>query len=428
VVSVRSDDGAIEVRLTHVSGGYAGRQEALSQARITFGRAPDNDVRLSPQDVRVSAHHAVLVFSDDGWVIEDLESTNGTYVNGVRVRRARVRSGDVLRFGRRGPCVVIERLMPMGEARSATSIAPRDPTLVEATASGTTWRVGRATVQMMIEQAVRRSVRVWRRQTVGIVLGGIAALGLIVGFLLRSERGRVPSPDDFPSFSGIAERNQAAVVLVQHHFRLLDARGRELSAAVSEGSGFAVDSRGLIATTCHVVRPWEWDARFAGRSVRPVTEALRVIFADRAPEEALPAQLVRWSREWDLALLKVDAPEPLPVVMGFEPDLARLRQGDEVAIIGFPLGSALLQTTDQKRATTALARSTLSKVSPTLLHLDVPVLHGYSGSPIFNREGKVIGILTARLGERGESHDPSARAMGLGTPVRFLIQLLKEVS
>jgi len=414
----------MEIRVTHVSGGYAGRQDVVSKPRITFGRAADNDVRFSPQDVRASAHHAALLLTDEGVVIEDLGSTNGTYVNDVRVHRARIHSGDLVQFGRRGPRVMIEILAPMPEAHPAVSATWTEPTLIETSAS--VWQVGHATVQRMIERAVRHSARVWRRWAGGLAIGAIAVIGILVGFLLRD--ARAPRGDDANPFAHIAERNQAAVVLIQHHFRILDARGRELSTAVSEGSGFAVDPRGLIATNYHLVRPWEFDARFSEGVEKPVTESLRVIFADRAPEEALEARLLRWSREMDLALLKVEAPIPLPVVAGFEPDPARLRQGDEVVIIGFPLGSALLQTTGQERATTTLTRSTISKVGPTLLQLDAPVMPGYSGSPIFNREGKVVGILTARLGERGEPIDPGARAIGLGTPVRFLIRLLKEGS
>jgi len=416
----------MEIRLTHISGGYAGRQDVLSKDRITFGRAADNDVRLSPQDVRASAHHAVLFVSDEGVVVEDLDSTNGTYVNGVRVHRARIQSGDVLQFGRRGPSVMVEILVPAEEAQPA-AMAPTDPTLVESVTSSTAWRVGRTTVQLMIDQAVRRSTRVWRRWIVGVAIGVIVAIGITLGILWRGERERSASVEETNPLVRVAVRNQAAVVLIQHHFRILDARGREVSTALSEGSGFAIDPRGVIATNYHLVRPWEFDARFAGQAITPVSHSLKVIFADRAPDEALEARLVRGSPEMDIALLKVEAPIPLPVVEGFEPDLARVRQGDEVAIIGFPLGSALLQTTGQERATTTLTRSTISKVSPTLLQLDAPVIQGYSGSPIFNREGKVIGILTARLGERGEPIDPSAHAIGLGTPIRFLLQLLKEV-
>ncbi len=412
----------MQIRVIHVSGGWAGRREVFSGERITFGRAADNDVRLSPQDVRASAHHAVLLVSEEGLLVEDLQSTNGTYVNGVRVWRAPVRSGDLLQFGRRGPCVRIEIVAP-----ESPEIPQTEPTLVDLGTSPSAWRVGYATVQMMIEQALRRSSRLWWRWTLGFALGVMVVIGLILGWLWRGERVRPSAPEPENVFSQIAERQGAAVVLIQHHFRLLDARGREISSAVSEGSGFALDPRGLIATNYHLVRPWEFEARFAGESARAVSQSLRVIFANRSPAEALDARLVRGSPEMDLALLKVDAPGPFPAVRELETDLSRLRQGDEVAIIGFPLGSALLQTTGQPRATTTLIRSTLGKVSPTLLQLDAPVIQGYSGSPIFNREGKVIGIVTARLSEREGLMDPSIRSIGLGTPARFLAELLKEV-
>ena len=292
----------MEIRLTHISGGYAGRQDVLSKDRITFGRAADNDVRLSPQDVRASAHHAVLFVSDEGVVVEDLDSTNGTYVNGVRVHRARIQSGDVLQFGRRGPSVMVEILVPAEEAQPA-AMAPTDPTLVESVTSSTAWRVGRTTVQLMIDQAVRRSTRVWRRWIVGVAIGVIVAIGITLGILWRGERERSASVEETNPLVRVAVRNQAAVVLIQHHFRILDARGREVSTALSEGSGFAIDPRGVIATNYHLVRPWEFDARFAGQAITPVSHSLKVIFADRAPDEALEARLVRGSPEMDICLL-----------------------------------------------------------------------------------------------------------------------------
>ena len=47
----------------------------------------------------VSRHHAQLVTSPDGSVIEDLNSTNGVYLNGKRVRRHRLTPGDVIKIG-----------------------------------------------------------------------------------------------------------------------------------------------------------------------------------------------------------------------------------------------------------------------------------------------------------------------------------------
>ncbi len=61
--------------------------------QLTIGRAPDNDVCIANQGV--SQHHArVSATADGAIVIEDLGSTNGTYVNGERITRQTLRDGD----------------------------------------------------------------------------------------------------------------------------------------------------------------------------------------------------------------------------------------------------------------------------------------------------------------------------------------------
>lgn len=64
----------------------------------TIGRDPRND--MSIEDMSVSRIHARLERSPSGWLLKDLSSTNGTRVNGWRVRgQVTVRAGDVVRFG-----------------------------------------------------------------------------------------------------------------------------------------------------------------------------------------------------------------------------------------------------------------------------------------------------------------------------------------
>ena len=64
----------------------------------TVGRAPRADFVL---DVPlVSRLHCRLTLQDNGVLVEDLDSTNGTFVNGSRVRKSLLASGDTLRVGR----------------------------------------------------------------------------------------------------------------------------------------------------------------------------------------------------------------------------------------------------------------------------------------------------------------------------------------
>ncbi|TDB38177.1 MAG: DUF2662 domain-containing protein [Actinobacteria bacterium] len=70
---------------------------ALRGEQVVVGRLADCQIHLP--DVNVSRRHAAFIRMDDGWAIEDLDSTNGTLLNGKTVARARLRDGDVIEIG-----------------------------------------------------------------------------------------------------------------------------------------------------------------------------------------------------------------------------------------------------------------------------------------------------------------------------------------
>lgn len=69
----------------------------LTGSQVDVGRLEDSGIFLD--DSNVSRRHAAFMRLEDGWAIEDLESTNGTKLNGQPVRRARLRDGDVIEIG-----------------------------------------------------------------------------------------------------------------------------------------------------------------------------------------------------------------------------------------------------------------------------------------------------------------------------------------
>ncbi len=66
--------------------------------RITIGRQDDNEIVLV-DDMRVSRHHAEVVEQDGEWLLRDLRSRNGSFLNGQRITEGALRPGDHLKIG-----------------------------------------------------------------------------------------------------------------------------------------------------------------------------------------------------------------------------------------------------------------------------------------------------------------------------------------
>jgi pSer/pThr/pTyr-binding forkhead associated (FHA) protein len=92
---------------------------ALSGDRIVLGRAKDCGVRIFSD--RVSRHHLLILFVGDKWIAQDLDSSNGTYLNFEKIAAGELRPGDVLRLGETGPKLRVlalepgPRVVPSGE-------------------------------------------------------------------------------------------------------------------------------------------------------------------------------------------------------------------------------------------------------------------------------------------------------------------------
>lgn len=85
-------------RLVGARGAYGGAIFEITGAEATIGREVGNIVQLD-RDNTVSRRHARLLKRADGWVIRDEGSSNGTWVNGVRVTEQALRPGDEIQIG-----------------------------------------------------------------------------------------------------------------------------------------------------------------------------------------------------------------------------------------------------------------------------------------------------------------------------------------
>ncbi len=78
--------------------GVVIKEVQLTKDRTTLGRRPYNDIVID--NLAVSGEHAVLQMEGERFVIEDLNSTNGTYVNGQTVKKQALANGDTIEIGK----------------------------------------------------------------------------------------------------------------------------------------------------------------------------------------------------------------------------------------------------------------------------------------------------------------------------------------
>src|SRR5262249_44518746 len=92
----------------------SGTRVELARPEVVVGRHRDADIRLPLPDV--SRRHCRFTFAAGGWQVEDLCSLNGVHVNGVPVRQAALRQGDLVRIGGFTFAVDLDGSAPAGPA------------------------------------------------------------------------------------------------------------------------------------------------------------------------------------------------------------------------------------------------------------------------------------------------------------------------
>ena len=93
-----TQENFMDEKLIFQSGSQSGKEVLLSGDEITFGRDPENTVVLD--DVQISRHHLRIYRETQNWLIEDLDSTNGTTVNGKTLRKAqKLKHDDTVTMG-----------------------------------------------------------------------------------------------------------------------------------------------------------------------------------------------------------------------------------------------------------------------------------------------------------------------------------------
>jgi pSer/pThr/pTyr-binding forkhead associated (FHA) protein len=108
-------------KLVVLSAGMTGRTQELKAEKTTIGRVEDNTFQIA--EASVSSHHCELLLRGKDVVVRDLNSTNGTFINGEKITEKVIKPNEILRLGQ------IELRLETDTA-PATSKKPLDQTLV----------------------------------------------------------------------------------------------------------------------------------------------------------------------------------------------------------------------------------------------------------------------------------------------------------
>ena len=169
--------------------------------------------------------------------------------------------------------------------------------------------------------------------------------------------------------------------------------------AMSLGTGFIIDSSGLILTNNHVVA----DA-----------DEIKIAFTEEADEKPTDGEVVGRDPELDLALIKVKSKRNLiPLSLG---DSDALEVGEYVSAVGNPFGQGHSVT---HGIISAKGRKAPDFVLANYLQTDAPINPGNSGGPLVNLKGEVIGINNAI--------DQRAQGIGFAIPINVVKEVLPQL-
>jgi S1-C subfamily serine protease len=445
----------VKAQFKFLSGARAGQLEAFGKTYIGLGRHPLSDVRFDAErDLDVSSRHAAVIRKTEGFFLQDLGSRNGTFVNGKRITAdTPLHDGDVIGFGANGPALEFHAMegapsddlaTTAAEGMAVRASSPRQ--MVPARASA----APRSSTGVRIAVEVARQTAQLRRTT-KILIGFLLLTVGVFGWLqwqaasrtrellqlqaradslmaearqlstqfqsqlkgvrdalaesqaetarLRNELegagGDASSVARLRTQLADAERRQRALVgaVGGVNYRAISHKNQDAVAMVlvefSEterfsGTAFAIDSNGTMVTNKHVL---------VGEDGTRTPRRIGVIFSGST--QMFQGEMVGVSPTADIGVLRVRIKGGTPRVFG----LARTRQGvergDPIAIIGYPLGFDLPMEAHGQFpiAEPTLTVGTVSKALTAVVQVDGYGAPGSSGSPIFDREGRVIAVL-----------------------------------
>jgi pSer/pThr/pTyr-binding forkhead associated (FHA) protein len=200
----------------------------MNKERYTIGRLPDNDIRID--NAAVSGHHSLIINILNDSFLEDLNSTNGTYVNGKLIKKHALQHGDVITVGHHQlrfveddeaqdefekTMVIQPSARPVEKVRTAAEVADKASPSLSATAKNRTLTGDGAAALKKAKLQVLSGAFAGRELELSKALTTLGRPGIQVAAITRRSEGyfivHVDSgkSDDFPLVNGSAIGAQA---------------------------------------------------------------------------------------------------------------------------------------------------------------------------------------------------------------------------
>ena len=377
------------------SGPLTGRTLALDGAHPVVGRGDDCDLIL-PGYARVSRRHAQFNWNGRTLAINDLGSTNGTTLNGQRIKGATLRTDDRIELGDFSALVVVPDATANGGKSALAAFAYRQRSGWRALAAPQRWGIigaaaivlGLGVLGLARGKTAPDDVPAARTETMPAVPAAQPAPAA------QTQLAPAAEPVGGKIAPAALQKVKAATVLIAHR----DGR------AWAMGSGFALGDARRIVTNRHVVA--NEDGRIAD---------CRLVFEAGTPRErsvTVPASNIRVAPSSgndfgdDLAVITLDAGQTPALSAGRS---EALQETDEVYASGFPLGVETL-TLDGDLPSVSVKVTRVERLQSdtggavSVIQLGGSVTHGNSGGPVVNNRGEVVGVISSGVEGTGMSY------------------------
>lgn len=397
----------------------------------TIGRATNCDIPMGYDDV--SHRHAVLYQTLDGNVyIEDCNSRNGTYVNGIKISCQKLNTGDQVTITRNHSLNWESYFQPTKKSRKPTAALK---TLAAAAIAALVFIGG---------YFLWGHFSTWDKERIYEEYNS-AVCWIYVEY---GYKVYVNNQDLTPVLCQISGIESRGLIHFNEDGTLAAGPG------ASEGTGFFIREDGVIATNLHVAKPW----LFTGHMEKLNNEANKIValLATQDPLQWAGSQVkvenviamyivpnglpissgntIKCTElnsyddtNKDVALIQTESrslPQSVKHIIDIKTaDLSEeaLKEGKAVFTIGFPYGNLLAQNSNQELKNQVHGGSITQNRGSYEFGHDAATAGGASGSPILNDKGKLIGIHHAGLtGVTG------AQGFNMGIKAKYIVELLNK--